>query len=178
MLGSFLYVVIRLIHGEMTKTSLVSCLSCSLVFLFWAQVVGELFYVPIWSMNRCKILGRETWWQISRGTGKMLSFIFFSWLFVLELPLLIFINSRFFMCFRWFQSTLCGWKVSDESETRKMFSTSQFRTQLNITLASGFGLLLSSRGKGWWGDSNCNCFHCTIMAMEMWMLMASVYLSI
>ncbi|KAJ6945229.1 hypothetical protein NC651_000313 [Populus alba x Populus x berolinensis] len=38
--------------------------------------------------------------------------------------------------------------MSDESETRKMFSTSQFRTQLNTTLACGFGLLLSSKGKG------------------------------
>lgn len=145
-------------------------------FLCRAKVVGELFYVPIWSMNWCKILGRETCRQISPGTGKMLSVFF--WLFVLELPLLIFINSRFFMCFRWFQSTLCRRKMSDESETRKMFSTSQFQTQLNTTLACGFGLLLSSKCKGWWDDSNCNCFHCTIMAMELWMLMASVYLSI
>lgn len=62
-------------------------------FLCRAQVVGELFYVLIWSMNWCKILGRETCWQILWGTGKMLSVFF--WLFVLELPLLIFINSRF-----------------------------------------------------------------------------------
>lgn len=57
---------------------------------------------------------------------------------------------QIFMCFRWFQSTLCGRKMSDEIETRTMFSTSQFRTQLNTTLACGFGLLLSSKGNGWW----------------------------
>lgn len=145
-------------------------------FLCRAQVVGELFYVPIWSMNWCKILGRETCWQISQGTGKMLSVFFLiicSWASFVDIHQL-----QIFMCFRWFQSTLCGRKMSDESETRKMFSTSQFRTQLNTTLACGFGLLLSSKGKGWWGDSNCHCFHCTIMAMELWMLMASVYLSI